>query len=213
MSDFILSLWHPVDEWQLGGNWLQQNGLRIEDSTPDKATIPFYCSLGLIFFAILPLLLTCARCCCTDKENKNPSEVGATTAASLLTTAAAVVVFFSYKCDSVELLQTGIILYYITIALSLVEAILLFCAFGRACCDDQGCGSRVKTFLTYVIQTALLLLSLIVILAICIYGTKPAFESLLSDSKEGQQLLNRLEEAENIANEEIKSHKFSASSN
>ena len=56
---------------------------------------------------------------------------GATTAASLLTTAAALVVFFSYKCDSIELLQTGIILYYITIALSMVEAILLFCAFVR----------------------------------------------------------------------------------
>ena len=77
---------------------------------------------------------------------------GATTAASLLTTAAALVVFFSYKCDSIEFLQTGIILYYITIFLSLVEAILLFCAFGRACCDNQGCGSRLNTFLTYVIQ-------------------------------------------------------------
>ncbi|CAG5105662.1 Oidioi.mRNA.OKI2018_I69.chr1.g2336.t1.cds [Oikopleura dioica] len=146
------------------------------------------------------------------RGNSDASVIGATTAASLLTTAAALVVFFSYKCDSIEFLQTGIILYYITIFLSLVEAILLFCAFGRACCDSQGCGSRLNTFLTYVVQTLLLLLQVMVIIFICIYGTGPAFENIIKDTDGGQELLDKLEEAQNLANEGIQRHEFTASS-
>jgi len=182
IQENLSKIWTPIPSWQIGNEWItaEQTG-----AIGSLAGGLFIVAIVKVILAFVPVILSCIRCLCLDKENSSSSEVGSTTAASFSSTLGALFVIFAYKCDCLQFLQAGIGLCFFVIFLSAVEFILLFCSCGKACCQTDGCncGSRIGTFLMFILQVLILASCVALCLLLVIYGTNVAFGSILSDEQ------------------------------